>query len=91
VILARLALGAILACQVPPALADKYGIEEALRDGSDGAGAPVLLWSMLAGACLGYMFGRMASKRDSSRDPQGYAVLGALFGGPLIALLWALG
>ena len=82
---------ALLALGTAVARADRYGVDEAMREGPDGSGLPILLWSILAGASLGYLVGRAARKRDPSRDPQGYAVLGALIGGPLIALLWVLG
>jgi predicted phage tail protein len=86
----RLAAALVLVTTLE-AWAGRYGVDEAMNDSSFASpqAMATLGVSLAAGGALGYLVGRRAARTDPSRDPAGYAVLGALVGGPLLALLWA--
>jgi hypothetical protein len=68
--------------------ADKYGVDEAMAEGAPpgGAGVGVVLWCAVLGAAAGYAVGRDAHRRDPSKDPIGYAIIGMFTAGPALLL-----
>lgn len=77
------------------AVADRYGIQEAMEDGGvppgGGAGMKLVLSGVAAGALIGYVYSLYYNSRHKQKiAADGCMIIGGLLGAPVLSFLYIL-